>query len=452
MERRVTHSADIATRLQSVARSLRQRRRLRLSVRAVWLTLIVWSFGLFARLLGVELSLTLVLGLTLLTLLSGLLYAWLSHPSLEQLAHGLDDHYNLAQQLGTALEVGRRDVTQPLEQRLLDETEDLLGRMRRYFATQPLMPWREIETCLAVMLLTLGLTVATRPLLPEAQAPIALPNLPPPIVPTEAAQLQPTEQPVDQEQPPLSPEAQEAADAIADALRDNGATRSAADALDRGDTSEAASELRELADQADQLGRQAREDIAQGLRDAAEQLSGSQPELAQELEQQADALERGGEETAEALEDLARTVEQLDENGEQMAEGEQPGGENGEQPEQGQQGGQQGGEQPGGEQSGGQQGGAGAGDGLGGEERGAQDDPAQAQGDALPLPQSENTDGPTTPATGPRGPTIQLGAGGTGETASSGRNSGERLQGEADPLTIPSEYRDVVEDYFSPNP
>jgi hypothetical protein len=438
LEKRVTHSADIATRLQSVARSLRQRRRLRLSVRAVWLTLIVWSFGLFARLLGVELSLTLVLGLTLLTLLSGLLYAWLSHPSLEQLAHGLDDHYNLAQQLGTALEVGQRDVTQPLEQRLLDETEDLLGRMRRYFATQPLIPWREVETCLAVMLLTLGLTVA-------------LPNLPPPIVPTEAAQLQPTEQPVDQEQPPLSPEAQEAADAIADALRDNGATRSAADALDQGDTSEAASELRELADQADQLGRQAREDIAQGLRDAAEQLSGSQPELAQELEQQADALERGGAETAEALEDLARTVEQLDENGEQAAESEQQGGEEGQQ-EQGQQGGQQGGEQAGGEQAGGQQGGAGAGDGLGGEERGAQDDAAQAQGDTLPLPQSENTDGPTTPATGPRGPTIQLDAGGTGETASSGSNSSERLQGEADPLTIPSEYRDVVEDYFSPNP
>lgn len=452
MERRVTHSADIATRLQSVARSLRQRRRLRLSVRAVWLTLIVWSFGLFARLLGVELSLTLVLSMTLLTLLSGLLYAWFSHPSLTQLAHGLDDHYNLAQQLGTALEVGQRDATQPLEQRLLDETEDLLARMRRYFATQPLVPWREVETCLAVMLLTLGLTVATRPLLPEAQSPIALPNLPPPVVPTEAAQLQPTEQPVDQEQPPLSPEAQEAADAIADALRDNGATRSAADALDQGDTSEAASELRELADQADQLGDQAREDIAQGLRDAAEQLSGSQPELAQELEQQADALERGGAETAEALEDLARTVEQLDENGEQAAEGEQQSGENGQEQEQGQQGGQQGGEQAGGEQAGGQPGGSGAGDGLGGEERGAQEDAAEAQGDALPLPQSENTDGPTTPATGPRGPTIQLGAGGTGETASSGSNSSERLQGEADPLTIPSEYRDVVEDYFSPNP
>lgn len=449
----MTHSADIAPRLHSIARALRQRRRLRLSIRAVWLTLIVWSFGLFGRLIGVELSLMLVLSLTLITLLSGLAYAWFSHPSLTQLAHGLDDHYNLAQQLGTALEVGQHAVTQPLEQRLIDETDDLLDRMRRYFANQPVIPWREVETCLAVMLLTLGLTVATRPLLPEAQSPVALPNLPPPIVPTDVAQLQPTEQPINEEPPPLSPEAQEAADAIADALRDNGATRSAADALDQGNTSEAASELRELADQADQLGQQAREDIAQGLREAAEQLSGSQPELAQELQEQADALERGGAETAEALEDLARTVEQLDQNGEQAAEGEQQNGEAG-QEQDGEQAGQQGSGQQGGEQAGGQQGGAGAGagDGLGGEERGAQPDAAQAEGDALPLPQSENNDGPTTPATGPRGPTIQLGAGGTGETASSGSNSSERLQGEADPLTIPSEYRDVVEDYFSPNP
>jgi ribosome-binding protein aMBF1 (putative translation factor) len=451
---RVTHSADIAHRLQSVAHALRQRRRLRLSVRAIWLTLIVWSFGLFAALIGVELSRPLVLGLTIMTLVSGLAYAWFSHPSLEQLARGLDDHYKLAQQLGTALEVAQRDVTQPLEERLLGETEELLARMRRFFATQPLIPWREVETCLAVMLLTLGLTVATRPLLPEAQSPVALPNLPPPVAPTEAAQLQPTEQPVNEQQPPLSPEAQQAAEAIADALRDNGATRSAAEALDQGNPSEAASELRELADQADQLGRQAREDIAQGLREAAEQLSGSQPDLAQELEQQADALERGGQEAAEALEDLARTVEQLDQNGEQAAEQEQQNGDNGEQGEQQAGQGQQNGQQAGGEQPGGQSGGgSGTGDQLGGEQRGAQDDAAQAQGDPLPLPQSETTDGPTTPATGPRGPTIQLGAGGTGETANTGdSNSSERLQGEADPLTIPSEYRDVVEDYFSPNP
>ncbi|HEX6287632.1 MAG TPA: hypothetical protein VFZ66_00500 [Herpetosiphonaceae bacterium] len=447
----MTHSADIALRLQAIARVLRLRRRLRLSIRAIWLTLIIWSVGLFAALIGVKLSPTLTLGLSLLTLVSGLAYAWLSHPSLEQLARGLDSHYSLAQQLATALEVARQDPAQPLEHRLIEETEALLAKMRRYFASQPLVPWREVETGAAVALLTLGLIVATRPLLPEALAPAALPNLPPPTAPTETARVQPTDQPIDEQPPGLSPEAQAAADAIADALRDNGATRSAADALDRGDTGEAASELRELADQADQLGSQAREDIAEGLRDAAEQLRDAQPGLAEQLERQADALERGGAETAEALEDLARTVEQLDQNGEQAAQQEQDGatGEQGqEQQGQGQQEqqGQQGGGQPG------SQGGGGAGDQLGGEERGAQDDTAQAQGENLPLPPSKNTNGPTTSATGPRGPTIQLEAGGTGETHNTGSNPGdEPLQGEADPLAIPSEYRDVVEDYFSPN-
>jgi hypothetical protein len=438
--------------LHSVAHSLRQRRRVRLSIRAVWLTLIVWSVGLFADLIGVTLSPILTLGVTAITLLSGLAYAWLSHPSLERLARGLDVHYNLAQQLATALEIAQRPTVQPLEHRLLEETESLLVKMRRYFAAQPLVPWREIETCAAVMLLTLGLLVATRPLLPEAIAPIALPNLPPPTAPTETAQLQPTEQPIYEEEQ-LSPEAQAAAETIADALRDNGATRSAAEELDQGDPSAAASELRELADQADQLGRQAREDIAQGLREAAEQLRGSQPGLSEQLEQQADALERGGQETAEALEDLARTVEQLEQAGEQAAEQEQPAG--GEQSqEQGQNGqGQQQQDQQGGGGEPGSAPGSGAGDQLGGEQRGAQDDAAEAQGDNLPLPPSDNTNGPTTSATGPKGPTVQLGAGGTGETANTGSgNSGERLQGEPDPLTIPSEYRDVVEDYFSPNP
>jgi hypothetical protein len=439
--------------LHGVAYSLRQRRRVRLSIRAVWLTLIVWSVGLFADLIGVTLAPALTLGVTAITLLSGLAYAWLSHPSLERLARGLDVHYNLAQQLATALEIAQRPTVQPLEHRLLEETESLLDKMRRYFVAQPLVSRREIETCVAVMLLTLGLLVATRPLLPEAITPVALPNLPAPAAPTETAQLQPTEQPITEEQPQLSPEAQQAAEAIADALRDNGATRSAADALDRGAPSEAASELRELADQADQLGRQAREDIAQGLREAAEQLRDSQPGLSEQLEQQADALERGGQETAEALEDLARTVEQLDQAGGQAAEQEQPAG--GEQSqEQGQSGqSQQQQDQQGGGGEPGSAPGAGAGDQLGGEERGAQDDAAEAQGDNLPLPPSDNTDGPTTSATGPKGPTVQLGAGGTGETHNTGSNTGDQpLGGEADQLAIPSEYRDVVEDYFSPNP
>lgn len=250
------HPAPIATRLHAVAQALRFRRRVRLGVRAGWLALAVWCVGAILRLLGVAVAPSLLLWLAGLIFVVTAAYAWFSQPSLAQLAHGLDDHYQLGQQLGTALEINRHPEINPLEDRLLQETETLLSRIRRYFESQPLVPWREIETFAALGLLAVGLWFGTGMHLPDPTDPIALPNLPTPVAPTETAQqAQPTEQPVREEPPPpeLSPEAQAAADAIADALRDNGATRSAADALDQGDTSGAASELRELADQAEQL-------------------------------------------------------------------------------------------------------------------------------------------------------------------------------------------------------
>lgn len=446
----MTVSAHIATSLRQIAAGLRQRRRLRLAIRAVWLALLVWAVGLAASLIGVTIAPLALLLAAGAILVIGLGYAWLSHPSLARLAKGLDRHYELDEQLATALEIARHSEATQVEARLLDETDTLLLRMKRFFDLQPLTPWREVETLLAVALLAIGLTLTTGPFGLNAESPIALPDLPPPAAPTETAQEQPTEQPVseEQQQPELSPEAQQAANAIADALRDNGATRSAAESLDQGDTAGAASELRELADQADQLSDQARQDLAEGLRDAAEQLEGTQPDLANELQREADALEQGGEETAQALEDLARTVEQLGQQGQQAAE--QPGdqGQQGQQPGDQGQGQQQSSEQQG--QSG--QPGSGAGNQLGGEQRGAQgDSTAQAEGEALPLPEPSTAGGPTTDANGPKGPTIELGAGGTGESDSGGGNpSDQPIQGEADPNSVPSEYRDVVEDYFTP--
>ena len=448
----VAQPNNVVQRLYAVARTLRRRRRLRLMIRALWVALAVWCVGLVALLLGLALNPALLLGASAMTWVVGAAYAWFSHPSLARLAQGLDRHYRLAQQVTTALEVARHTETQPLEERLLQETEALLVRMQRYIASRSSTPWREVETLVAMALLALGLTVATHPLLPEAANPVALPDLPAPVTsPTAHAQAQPTEQPIaEQQQQPLSPEAQAAADAIADALRDNGATRSAADALDRGDTNAAASELRELADQADQLSEEARRDIAQGLRNAADQLGQDQPGLADELRRQADALEAGGQQAEQALEDLARTVEQLSEDGQQAAEAEPSAAGEQSQPGQGEQQAQQGEGQQQGEQGGGA--GAGDGDGLGAERRSDQPG-AQAQGETLPLPQPSTAGGPTTPATGPKGPTIELGAGGTGTSENLGGANGDQpLAGEADPLTIPLEYRDVVEDYFSPQP
>ena len=343
----MTQPLHIQHGLRSVAVALRRRRRLRLALRAVWIALAVWSAGLLAGLFGLTLPPLVLLGIAVATLLLGLGYALFSNPSLTTLARGLDFHYELAEQLATADEVARRGPRTIVEGRLLDDSDDLLQQMRRYFRAQPLIPWRELETAVAVALLAAGLTLATRPLLPAAQSPVALPELPVPTAPTETAREQPTEQPVEQpRQPELSPEGQQAAEAIADALRDNGATRPAADALDGGDLAGAARELRELADQADQLSQGARNDLAESLRDAADQLEGAQPELADDLRQQADGIQQGGQEAADALDDLARTVEELGQQPEQQADASSSGDQAGQQPGEGEEDQQEGG-QPG---------------------------------------------------------------------------------------------------------
>jgi hypothetical protein len=439
----------ISTGLASVARQLRRRRRLRLTIRALWIALVIWSVGPLMRVLGMTPPDQAILVIASGALALGLSYALFSRPTLAQLAAGLDRHYSLDEQLATALEVAGRSPESQVEERLLRETDGLIQRMRAYFARQPLLPWREIETLAAVCLLVLGLTVAGGFVLPDAPGLVALPDLPPPEAPTDVARPEPEEQPVAEEPapPPLSPQAQAAADAIADALRDNGATRSAADALDRGDTEGAARDLRELADQAEQLGESGRSDVAQGLREAAERLRDQQPGLADRLERQADGLEAGGQEAERALEDLARTVEEL-RDGEQVAEA---GASPGQTPQPGDQAGQESPEQPG--MAGQQPGGSGAGNQLGGEQRGAQPGGAMPGDETLPLPEPEDTGGPTVPAFGPRGPQIELGAGGTGEADSAtGGGSDQPLVGAADPLLIPPEYRDVVENYFSPRP
>lgn len=431
----------IAAQLRSVQRDLRRRRRVRLAVRAVWLALLVWCLGLGLLLTGVDLPLPLLVGASVVVLCGGMMYAWFSQPSLHQLTHGLDRFYHLSEQTSTALEIARRGPANEIEQRLLNEAAAWLAGLCRYIGRIPLMPWREAETLLAVALAALGLTVALGPTLPAPPEVGALPDLPPPAVPTATPAPEPEDVPAsDQSGTQLDPRAQAAADALADALDDNGATRSAADALRRGDLPGAARELRELADAAEQLSEQARREIAQGLREAADALRADQPGLADRLEQLADALEEGGQQAEAALEELARAAEQLGQSQEHAAqvpsEGEQASSTDSAQAEGG---------QPG----------AGAGEGTlpGSETRSTSPDTAQAQGEDLPLPESEWQNGPTTKASGPHGPSIDIDVGGTGTRSGSSTGGGRPntpIEAAPDPLTIPLEYRDVVENYFTP--
>jgi hypothetical protein len=213
-------------------------------------------------------------------------------------------------------------------------------------------------------------------------------------------------------------------DAVADALRDQGSTRPAAEALDRGDLAAAAQQLRELADQASQLSEEARQQLADSLRRAAAKVQPSDPDLAQQLRDSARGLERGQDRAAQALEDLARAIEQQG----------QPGGQAGLPGDPSQQ--QGAGDQPG---SSGGAGNSGAG------ERRPVENPTRLGVDGKPLPLDVQGEGSTSAPPPEQATAGNLSAVGT---AAGGGSGGDGSSG-PDPLRVPMDERDVVQDYFS---
>lgn len=442
--------------LRALAHALRGRRRWRLAIRSLWLVLAWVAAGVILRLIGYDLGWALILIPALVGWLAGAAYGWFSNPSLAELTRAYDRHYDLKQRLATALETAQQHRSGVVVGRLVDDALILVRRLRRDISAQPIVPWREWEL-VGVLALVLGAVwVVNGQALPPAARTQSLPVLPTPVAPTATPPPAP-EQPVAATPPPLPPEQQAAADAIADALRDQGATKPAADALDQGDPQGAAEALRALGEQADQLSEQARQDLAEELRQAAEELRPTQPELAEQLEGVAEQMEQN---PGDAMRDLAAQLDGLDDPQPQTAQadataapGEQPGeqpGTAGEQPgEQPGAAGEQPGEQPGPSGQGASPGGAGQ--GLGGESRTNLPAPPEAAGEAVPLPTPSSNDGPMTSATGPEGPSVELPGGGTGSGPNQGGGgSANAIQGEADPLSIPAEDRELVENYFTP--
>jgi hypothetical protein len=343
--------------------------------------------------------------------------------------------------------------------------------LHRRIARRQRPPWQDVLTLVALSLVALGLWVISGVGFPNlAGSPLPLPPLASAQDPAQQLPQEPQAPdqagqpgPGDTGQPAQSGEAAQsgaagdpqAIQALADALRDQGATRPAAEALDRGDLAGAAQQLRELADQAGQLSQSSRDDLANALEDAAEQIEGSDPQLADQLEQSADGLRQGEQEAAEALDELARAIEQL----QQSQPGQQAGQEG--QPAPGEQAGQDGqagqGEQagPAGEQGQGQQqgqgqgNGTGAGSGSGGEQRQAQsNDRLGVEGQAVPLESTGEGDIPAQSSDDK--PPIPSGAAGNGGFTQGGTSSSQRVQVGDDPLRVPIDERDVVQGYFQP--
>jgi hypothetical protein len=456
------------------------RQGIRTLLRTAALATSIWCIGLGGRLLwNWPFRIDLLGALSLAVIGIGVLLLLRPKLSTQQAARRLDQRFHLDEQLATALEVA---ATKPapgsVGARLIAQSGNTVRLLRQRIARRQRPPWNELITLLALLPVALGLFILAGignlnlsgnalplPPLATAQDPAQqftdqppLGEQPSALIPGEGAGTQPgastqlgaAGQPGTTGQPGAAGD-QRTIEALADALRDQGTTRSAAEALDRNDLGGAAQQLRELADQAGQLSQEARNDLADALRGAAEQIAPHDPALADQLRQSADGLEEGGQEASEALDDLAQAIDNLQDGQPTDASGDQG------QPGQSDQGGQPGSSES---QSGGQsgesgqsgeagQGGGpgGAGNGSTGEQRSAQ--PSERLGvPGQPVPLEAEGPGAVPAEPSDRQPTTsEIVPGTTGGEASSDR----RVRTGADPLRVPLDERDVVQEYFQPS-
>ncbi len=426
--------------LERLASDRWARRGVRILMRSVWLGL-----SLCCLMLGVSLFLDVtppwqwVLALGLICIAGGAIFILRPRMSAVEVARRLDRRFRLNEQIATALEIDSAPTG--IEVYLLDESRRAVGQIRRSVAQRRGFPWSEAAMILALLITLGGLAVmlgigTANPLAaPEPLPGLATPQSLANAFPTEPVSTPSSQQPSPDSRNAAAPGAGDPAvmRALANALRDQSITRQAAEALDQGNLAGAAQNLRALADQAGRISQSARNDLGTALRQAASQVQASSPDLADQLRTSAAGLQSGNDsQAAQSLQDLAGAVEKMGSGqASQTGAGQQPGSTQDSSQTNGQ----------------GQGGGAGNSSLPGGEQR---EQPADRLGiDGVPLDLNAKGDG--TAATQGQ---ANSNAGGTG-------NSGAFSQGESnpstdpvlaadDPLRIPTDLRDVVQDYFSP--
>ncbi|NOK60744.1 MAG: hypothetical protein GFH27_549289n274 [Chloroflexi bacterium AL-W] len=437
-------------------------------LRAVWLVGCVWCIGIGGHLLWdwplrydlLGLISLAVIGIAIITLFR-------RRMSRQEVARRLDRRFQLHEQLATALEYAhKRPSRESMSEQLLTEASHTTHQVYQRIQRQQNFPWSELLAVIAMALIVLGLyfmagigridesLIGQRDPLPPLVQPSNVEEFAEEPFASPENQLQDDQSGTPVQNQPNPNADPQTLSALADALRDQGATRPAAEALDRGDLPAAAQELRELADQAGQLSAATRDDLANQLRDAADQIEENNPTLADQLRQSAEGLQRGEQNAAQALEDLARALEELQtpppeqaqDGGEQGEGGEQVAGQPGQgESEAGQGAGEQAGE---GEQE--QTGQNGAGSGTG-ESNSGEQRPAESTGrlgvDGQPLSLEAEGTGQETELSNPD----QRASGGISTGFTQGDTSSDQtVEIGNDPLRIPADERNVVQEYFSP--
>lgn len=397
-------------------------------IRAGWVVACVWCVGLGGHVLWGWVVRLHVLGvLTFVVIGVALLLLLRPRISVFQVARRLDRRFHLDEQLASALEVLVRDpIPQGVAARLVEQAGQTVRLVRRSVVRRQRPPWDDVVVLVSAWSVALGLFVSAG--VEGSPRDVAVLPLPPlvssgaqgPLVLREGAPIS--------SGPAVSPSGGEmvvglgdsrAVAVLADALRDEGMTRSVAEALDRGDTVGAAQELRVLADQAGGLSLAARGDVADALRAAADRLGFADVSLAEQVRGVARDLIGDDDAVAQALDDLSHVVERL---GRGMLAGQEGGG-----------------------------------SGLGGADQGAVDEPVGEQREdawprrlgvaGQPIEVEVSGEGAIVFEPTDRSPTMSLLV--PGVTQGEGKGDAGSLIG-GDPLRVPLGERDVVQGYFTP--
>lgn len=453
----MTESAPLIRAILRLRDTFWQRRFLYGTLRAMWSALLAPTVVMAGYLL-LDWQIRWELWVALMLVVAAVVLIWSLRPlSLEKMTRRLDGLMDRRSQLTTALEVSFAAdhpayVNNPVAGRLIQDAVETTVGLRQQVKVLGRGFWLELNMLIGVasVLGALILLDMLSPLRPSA----ALVDLPLPyeepraddVIPPDPQLMPP---PFQQQLQAMTPEQVRAAlEALADALRDQAASRPAAEALDQGNLSQAAAELRRLADQLAGLSGQAQQGLGQSLQEAADTIGGNAPSFTEPLRQGNESLQSGDlSGAAQALEALA---DLLDELSDQQPEGGQAEGESGDsgESEAETQAGENESEQDGDPSGGGD--GAGEGEGNEGEsELGEEEERLPIDGEPLELEsetenledrvlqpaelESEtNTNERTTDSPFARQP---LNA------------AGEDLG--PDPLDYPWEKREIVRDYFS---
>jgi hypothetical protein len=312
--------------LDQIARRVWTQRALNVIARALWLGLLVAFFWLLIDLSGgPNLELPWLIGVWAVFIFPGLVLAALSRPTRGRVARMLDRSFHLHERMSTSLGNLGRDLPVPNQRTSVvylqvADSANVATELREHQAFKVHLPTREIVAAIACALLLASLfflrgTSGEVPKVADSPVPRFVPA-------TERYAKQEANAaaaPATNENAPSTAEveakAQRSQEArrdlqqLAQALDDHAVTRSAAEAIQRGDYQAAANDLRDLAQNADQLSPEARQGLADDLDKAAQEMSPGSKDLANAASEAADGLRQGGEPAKEGVDQLGDAVD-----------------------------------------------------------------------------------------------------------------------------------------------